>query len=124
LDLDAKISFLPLHDIEDQKKLSGDIKIFFDEQEPSELVTDQGSVEKGEKEVTTVYVALNTASTTLSTARSIPKVSTIVGRIVYSRRSAEKRKDKGKAIMIEPEPEKKSKKLLEQERLRFKEAIR
>ncbi|GKC36640.1 hypothetical protein Tco_1049024 [Tanacetum coccineum] len=29
------------------------------------------------------------------------------GRIVYTRRSAEKRKDKGKAIMIEPEPPKK-----------------
>ncbi|GKA91359.1 hypothetical protein Tco_0813229, partial [Tanacetum coccineum] len=36
----------------------------------------------------------------------------------------ETRKDKGKAIMTEPEPEKKSKKLLEQERLGLEEAIR
>ncbi|GJS61911.1 hypothetical protein Tco_0656695 [Tanacetum coccineum] len=46
------------------------------------------------------------------------------GRVVYGRRSKEARKDKGKAIMTEPEPEKKSKKLLEQERLGLEEAIR
>ncbi|GJZ01899.1 hypothetical protein Tco_0519860 [Tanacetum coccineum] len=40
------------------------------------------------------------------------------------RKSKEARKDKGKAIMTEPEPEKKSKKLLEQERLGLEEAIR
>ncbi|GJX75884.1 hypothetical protein Tco_0322695 [Tanacetum coccineum] len=39
-------------------------------------------------------------------------------------KSKEARKDKGKAIMTEPEPEKKSKKLLEQERLGLEEAIR
>ncbi|GJT88558.1 hypothetical protein Tco_1070275 [Tanacetum coccineum] len=44
--------------------------------------------------------------------------------VVYGRRSKEARKDKGKAIMTEPEPEKKSKKLLEQERLGLEEAIR
>ncbi|GJX43023.1 hypothetical protein Tco_0259699 [Tanacetum coccineum] len=42
----------------------------------------------------------------------------------YSRRSAEKRKDKGKGIMIEEEPKKKSKKELEQERLSYAEALR
>ncbi|GJX15827.1 hypothetical protein Tco_0216659 [Tanacetum coccineum] len=42
----------------------------------------------------------------------------------YSRRSAEKRKDKGKGIMTDEEPKKKSKKELEQERLSFAEAIR
>ncbi|GJW60551.1 hypothetical protein Tco_0109886 [Tanacetum coccineum] len=40
------------------------------------------------------------------------------------RRSKEARKDKGKAITTEPEPEKKSKKLLEQESLGLEEAIR
>ncbi|GKC71238.1 hypothetical protein Tco_1117121, partial [Tanacetum coccineum] len=45
-------------------------------------------------------------------------------RVVYGRRSKEARKDKGKAIMTKPEPEKKSKKLLEQERLGLEEAIR
>ncbi|GJQ94522.1 hypothetical protein Tco_0005661 [Tanacetum coccineum] len=48
----------------------------------------------------------NTASESLSTA------------------GKETRKYKGKAIMTEPEPEKKSKKLLEQERLGLEEAIR
>ncbi|GKD22884.1 hypothetical protein Tco_1224587, partial [Tanacetum coccineum] len=40
------------------------------------------------------------------------------------KRSKEARKDKGKAIMTKTEPEKKSKKLLEQERLGLEEAIR
>ncbi|GJW20377.1 hypothetical protein Tco_0030999 [Tanacetum coccineum] len=41
-----------------------------------------------------------------------------------SERSKETRKDKGKAIMTEPEPVRKSKKLLEQERPGLEEAIR
>ncbi|GKE03343.1 hypothetical protein Tco_1395361, partial [Tanacetum coccineum] len=46
--------------------------------------------------------------------------------VTYTRRSVEKRsrQDKGKAIMIESEPKKKSKKELKQERLSFAEAIR
>ncbi|GJZ59735.1 hypothetical protein Tco_0615551 [Tanacetum coccineum] len=56
----------------------------------------------------------STAGITVSTA----------GRIVYGRRSKETRKDKGKAIMTEPEPVKKSKNLLEQERQGLEEAIR
>ncbi|GKF27625.1 hypothetical protein Tco_0093967, partial [Tanacetum coccineum] len=53
-------------------------------------------------------------------------LSTAGGTITYSRRSAEKmsRQDKGKAIMIESEPKKKSKKELEQETLSFAEAIK
>ncbi|GJV94818.1 hypothetical protein Tco_1546395 [Tanacetum coccineum] len=53
-------------------------------------------------------------------------LSTAGGTVTYTRRSAEKRsrQDKGKAIMIESEPKKKSKKELEQERLSFAEAIR
>ncbi|GKF90380.1 hypothetical protein Tco_0274081, partial [Tanacetum coccineum] len=87
-------------------------------EEPTELVEDQGSGEKGEQEVTTADTALNTASAT-------PKVSTAAANLVYIRRSAEKRKDKGKAIMIEDESvQKKSKKQLEQEWLSHEEAIR
>ncbi|GJR88725.1 retrovirus-related pol polyprotein from transposon TNT 1-94 [Tanacetum coccineum] len=56
-----------------------------------------------------------------STAR---ETRSTAGRVVYGRRSKEARKDKGKEIMTEPEPEKKSKKLLEQERLGLEEAIR
>ncbi|GJT91314.1 hypothetical protein Tco_1080159 [Tanacetum coccineum] len=65
------------------------------------------------QDVTPTEVILSTAKVNTSTA----------GR-VYSRRSKETMKDKGKAIMSEPEPKKKSKKLLEQERLGFETAIR
>ncbi|GKF20126.1 hypothetical protein Tco_0068764 [Tanacetum coccineum] len=67
------------------------------------------------------------------TASKVPVVSTAevnistAGRTVtYRRRSEEKmtRKDKGKAIMTETKPKKKSKKELEQERLSFPKAIR
>ncbi|GJX12137.1 hypothetical protein Tco_0201996 [Tanacetum coccineum] len=53
-------------------------------------------------------------------------ISTAGGTVTYVRRSAEKRsrQDKGKAIMFEEEPKKKSKKELEQERLSYAEAIR
>ncbi|GJT43240.1 hypothetical protein Tco_0951955 [Tanacetum coccineum] len=57
-------------------------------------------------EISTTPINDNTASESLSTA------------------GKETRKYKGKAIMTEPEPEKKSKKLLEQERLGLEEAIR
>ncbi|GJY73798.1 hypothetical protein Tco_0478229 [Tanacetum coccineum] len=111
-------------DAQVQEKQSDDTEVLLEEEEPTELVEDQGSGEKGEKEVTTADIALNTASATISIARPIPDVSTAAGRIVYSRRSLEKRKDKGKAIMTEPEPEKKTKKQLQQERLGHEEAIR
>nr|GEZ34278.1 hypothetical protein [Tanacetum cinerariifolium] len=76
---------------------------------PTEFVEDLGSGEKGEKEISTVIL----------------EVSTAVENLVYIRRSAEKRKDKGKAIMKENKSvQKKSKKKLEQERVRHEEAIR
>ncbi|GKD14408.1 hypothetical protein Tco_1198815, partial [Tanacetum coccineum] len=52
-------------------------------------------------------------------------VSTAAANLVYIRRSAKKRKDKGKAIMKEDESiQKKTKKQLEQERLGHEEVIR
>ncbi|GKA19240.1 hypothetical protein Tco_0699155, partial [Tanacetum coccineum] len=68
----------------------------------------------------------------INTASEVPLVSTEANistasrTVTYSRRSAEKKiiKDKGKAIMTEPEPEKKSKRQLEEERLSFAEAMR
>ncbi|GKC21393.1 hypothetical protein Tco_1023543 [Tanacetum coccineum] len=57
-------------------------------------------------EISTAPINDNTASESLSTA------------------GKETRKYKGKAIMTEPKPEKKSKKLLEQERLGLEEVIR
>nr|GEU42282.1 hypothetical protein [Tanacetum cinerariifolium] len=81
-------------------RISADIEILLDQEEPTELVKDLGSGEKHEKEISTI----------------IPEVSTAVENLVYIKRSAEKRKDKGKAIMEEDKSiQKKSKKQLEQE---------
>ncbi|GKC93309.1 hypothetical protein Tco_1158751, partial [Tanacetum coccineum] len=99
-----------------QEKNSADTKILLQEEEPTELVEDQGSGEKCEKEVSTVGAKLSTVA---------PEVSIAAGNLVYIRRSAEKRKDKGKAIMEGDESvQKKTKKQLEQERLGHEEAIR
>ncbi|GKD04524.1 putative ribonuclease H-like domain-containing protein, partial [Tanacetum coccineum] len=100
-----------------QQKQSHDTEVLLDEGEPTELIQDQGSSEKGQPEVTTAKTTLDTAEVLLSTdGVHLSTASTICStarRIIYSRRSAEKRKDKGKAIMTEPEPVKKSKKQLE-----------
>ncbi|GKF79272.1 hypothetical protein Tco_0234840, partial [Tanacetum coccineum] len=69
-------------------------KILFEQEEPTKLVEDPGSGEKGEKEISTAEVPVSTAST-------IPVLSTAI-----------------------PERQKKTKKQLEQERLRHEEAIR
>ncbi|GJX86724.1 hypothetical protein Tco_0337498 [Tanacetum coccineum] len=75
------------------------------------LVEDRGSGEKGEAEVSTINVPISNASATL-------EVSTAAANLVYVRRCAEKRKDKGKATIREDEYfQKKSKRQLEQERL-------
>ncbi|GJR27306.1 hypothetical protein Tco_1103538 [Tanacetum coccineum] len=104
---------------DEEGKTSADIEILLDQEEPTELVEDPGSGEKGEKEISTAEVPVSIVS-------AIPVVSTAIpGRQVYIRRSAEKRKDKGKAIMEDDESvQKKTKKQLEQERLRHEEAIR
>ncbi|GJW89746.1 hypothetical protein Tco_0167299 [Tanacetum coccineum] len=88
-------------------KTSADTEILLDLEELTELVEDLGSSEKGEKEISTANISVSTASAT-------PKVSTAAANLVYIRRSAEKRKDKGKAIMKEDESvQKKEKKKLE-----------
>ncbi|GJZ72151.1 hypothetical protein Tco_0636002 [Tanacetum coccineum] len=105
-------------DAEIQGRTSVDTEILLDQEEPTELVGDLGSGEKGEKEISTANISVSTASAT-------PEVSTAAENLVYIRRSAEKRKDKGKAIMKEDESvQKKTKKQLEQERLGHEEAIR
>ncbi|GJY97827.1 hypothetical protein Tco_0514737 [Tanacetum coccineum] len=103
-------------DPEIHEKISDDTEVVLEEEEPTKLVEDQGSGEKGEKEVSTVGAEHSTV---------IPEVSTTAANLVYIRRSAEKRKDKGKAIMTEPEPEQTTKKLkLIQERASLEAAIR
>ncbi|GKA27682.1 hypothetical protein Tco_0713850 [Tanacetum coccineum] len=77
-----------------------------------------------QKEVTPTEVIQDQEGSEKASDKSF--VLTAGGTVTYSRRSAEKRsrQDKGKAIMIEEEPKKKSKKELEQERLSYAEAIR
>ncbi|GJS99000.1 hypothetical protein Tco_0820170 [Tanacetum coccineum] len=134
LDMDADISLVPLHDAEIQEKISDDTEVLLEEEEttelieePTELVEDQRSGEKGEQVGyncdTTSH--LNTASVPISTATETPEVSTAAESLVYIRRSAKKKKDKGKAIVIEDESvQKKSKKKVQEERLGYEEAVR
>ncbi|GJR46096.1 hypothetical protein Tco_1314199 [Tanacetum coccineum] len=103
-------------DIEIQEKVSDDTKVVLEKEEPTELVEDQSSGEKGEKEVSTVDAKHSTV---------ISEVSTAAANLVYIRRSAQKGKDKGKEIIEEDESvQKKTKKQLEQERLGHEKAIR
>ncbi|GKD77145.1 hypothetical protein Tco_1339766 [Tanacetum coccineum] len=110
-----------------QDKASNETKPVIQDVTPTEVIQDQESSEKGIAEVSTARAKQGTVSEevpTVSTAKV--NLSTAGGTVTYTRRSAEKksRQDKGKAIMIESEPKKKSKKELEQERLSFAEAIR
>ncbi|GJV93536.1 hypothetical protein Tco_1541349, partial [Tanacetum coccineum] len=89
-------------------------------------MSNQGSSEKGSAEVSTAGATKGTASEVLVVSTAEDNISTAGRTVTYRRRSEEKRtrKDKGKAIMTESEPKKKSKKEIEQERLSFAEAIR
>ncbi|GJU62821.1 putative ribonuclease H-like domain-containing protein [Tanacetum coccineum] len=97
LDMDANISLVPPH-AKIQEKISDETEVLLEEEEATEIVQDQGSV------------------CALLLARSAG---------VYIRRSEKKKKDKGKAILIEDESvQKKSKKKVQEERLGYEEAIR
>ncbi|GJV94088.1 hypothetical protein Tco_1541901 [Tanacetum coccineum] len=87
---------------------------------------EQESSKKGQSEVSTAGAKQGTASEVPIVSTVEVNLSTAGGTVTYTRRSEEKRtrKDKGKAIMTESEPKKKSKKELEQEKLSFAEAIR
>ncbi|GJT52542.1 putative ribonuclease H-like domain-containing protein [Tanacetum coccineum] len=109
------------------EKASNDTEIFVQEVTPIELIQDQEASGKASDEVSTAGLKKGPVSEevpTLSTAEAT--LSTAGGTVTYSRRNAEKRsrKDKGKAILIEEEPKKKSKKDLEQEQLSYAEAVR
>ncbi|GJX18166.1 hypothetical protein Tco_0218998, partial [Tanacetum coccineum] len=115
-----------LSDAEVQEKASTETKPFIQEVTPTEVIQDQGSSEKGSAEVSTAGATKGTASEVPVVSTAEENLSTAGRTVTYTRRSEEKRtrKDKGKAIMIESEPKKKSKKEIEQERLSFAEAIR
>ncbi|GKA93398.1 hypothetical protein Tco_0815384 [Tanacetum coccineum] len=115
-----------------QEKISSETELFIQEVTPTEIIHDQEGSGKASDEVSTAGLKKGTASEafpTVSTAdvhisTADVHISTVGGTATYSRRSAEKRKDKGKGIMTEEEPKKKSKKELELERLSFAEALR
>ncbi|GKF55691.1 hypothetical protein Tco_0166031 [Tanacetum coccineum] len=82
-------------DAEIQEKISDDTEVLLEEQEPTEIVEDQGSGEKGEKEVSTIGVEHNTVILEVSTANiavTTIEVSTGAENLVYIRRSVEKKK--------------------------------
>ncbi|GKD46236.1 hypothetical protein Tco_1270881 [Tanacetum coccineum] len=95
-------------DIETQEKNSADTEVLLEETTLIKLIEVLGSGEKGEKEISTTDVSVSNAGAEVSTASH--DVSTAAAALVYIRRSTSKAKDKGKAIMQEPEPTKKLKK--------------
>ncbi|GJZ22973.1 hypothetical protein Tco_0560012 [Tanacetum coccineum] len=99
------------------EKASTETELFIQEVTPTEIIHEQEGSGKVSDEISTAGKKKDTASEEVppvSTAEV--QVSTAGGTATYSRRSAEKRKDKGKGIMTEEEPKKKSKKEIEQER--------
>ncbi|GJV63609.1 hypothetical protein Tco_1474437 [Tanacetum coccineum] len=102
-----------------QGRINEDPNTYFAQDD--EIVHDQNTAAERQLEDSTAGITVSTAPINISTARESPSTS---GRVVYGRRSKEARKDKGKEIMTEPEPVKKSKNLLEQERQGLEEAIR
>ncbi|GKD88175.1 hypothetical protein Tco_1363682 [Tanacetum coccineum] len=94
---DEGISWIPQEE-EVHEKPSDETEVLVQEETPTKIIEEHRSGEKGEMEISTVNIQVNTASP--------PKVSTAVPH-VYTRRSV---KDKGKAIMEEPATPKKVKK--------------
>ncbi|GKB31555.1 hypothetical protein Tco_0870956, partial [Tanacetum coccineum] len=81
-------------DAEIQGMTSADTEILLNQEEPTELVEDLGSGEKGEKEISTANISASTASAT-------PEVSTVAENLVYIRRSAEKDAEIAKQLQEE-----------------------
>nr|GEW38071.1 hypothetical protein [Tanacetum cinerariifolium] len=82
-----------------------------EEEEPTKIVEDQGSGEKGEREVSTIAAELSTGKDGVNTVSGLISTKISTASHVYSRRSTGiKAKDKGKGIMQESVPSKKIKK--------------
>ncbi|GKE85728.1 hypothetical protein Tco_1559470, partial [Tanacetum coccineum] len=111
-----------LSNAEVQEKASTKTEPFIQEVTPIEVIQDQENSEKGSAKISTAGATKGTASD-ISVVSTAEEISTAGRTVTYTRRSVEKRtrQDRGKAIMIESEPKKKSKKELEQERLSFAE---
>ncbi|GJT27598.1 putative ribonuclease H-like domain-containing protein, partial [Tanacetum coccineum] len=82
-------------DIETQEKNSVDTEVLLEEATQTELIKDVGSGEKGEKEISTMYV---TQLSMLVQKLCMPALlfSTVAAALMYIRRSASKAKAKGK----------------------------
>ncbi|GKG29019.1 hypothetical protein Tco_0416384, partial [Tanacetum coccineum] len=107
------------------EKASTETELFIQEITPTEVIHEQEGSGKAIDEISTAGKKKDTASEEVPPVSTADvHISTAGGTATYSRRSTEKRKDKGKGIMTDEEPKKKSKKELEQERLSFAEAIR
>ncbi|GKC69614.1 hypothetical protein Tco_1115497 [Tanacetum coccineum] len=104
-----------LSDAEVQEKASNETEPIIQEVTPTEVFQDQENIEKGIAEVSTAGETKGTASEIPVVSTAEENISTAGRRVTYRRRSEEKRirKDKGKAIMLESEPKKKSKKEIE-----------
>ncbi|GKB82518.1 hypothetical protein Tco_0949413 [Tanacetum coccineum] len=110
-----------------QEKASTETELFIQEVTPTEVIHEQEGSVKASDEVSTAGKKKGTASEEVPTISTVKvHISTAGGTVTYSRRSAEKRsrQNKGKSILIEEEPKKKSKKDLEQEQLSYAKAIR
>ncbi|GKA18864.1 hypothetical protein Tco_0698779 [Tanacetum coccineum] len=101
-----------LSDAEVQEKANTETEPIIQEVTPSKVIQDQGSIEKENSEVSTAGATKGTASEVPVVSTAKVNISTARRTVTYKRRSEEKRtkKDKGKAIMTEPKPKKKSKK--------------
>ncbi|GJX96617.1 hypothetical protein Tco_0352415 [Tanacetum coccineum] len=107
------------NDSSKQGRIDEDLNTYFAQDD--EVLHDQDTAKEGQPEDSIAGITVSTAPINISTVR---ETHSTTSRVAYGRRSKEERKDKGKAIMTEPDPKKKSKKLLEQERLGLEEAIR
>ncbi|GJS26835.1 hypothetical protein Tco_0487455 [Tanacetum coccineum] len=104
-----------------QGRIDEDRNTYFHQDDEVDIDAVHDTAEERQPEDSTASIIVSTTPINISTAR---ETRSTARRVVYGKRSKEARKDKGKASMTEPEPEKKSKKLLEQERLGLEEAIR
>ncbi|GJS82350.1 hypothetical protein Tco_0748891 [Tanacetum coccineum] len=115
LDEDEGITLVPMG-AQTQRRHEHDLEPNFD-------FTALEEVHTAEPDISTANVPVSIAGAEVSTAS--PEVKTATESLVYIRKSAAERKDKGKAIMKEVEPvQKKTKLQLEQERLGYEEALR
>ncbi|GJV87481.1 hypothetical protein Tco_1531419 [Tanacetum coccineum] len=105
-------------DYSKQGRIDEDLNTYFAQDD--EVVHDQDTAKEGQLEDSTAGITVSTAPINISTARESHSTAR---RVVYGRRSKAEGRIR-KEIMTEPEPEKKSKKLLELERLGLEEAIR